>query len=173
MRLGGILPQAAADEYEMYEKNRTLRVFVNAVKVQKTFKDDILLESYSFGRIRLFPCRGCTGAFLTHVFLHELQYTWLHQCHESLYEALETCDMSEVFADESFRLPGGDCSGRTNRFPRPQRTIQLRHCPRQYRFPTSICCRQNPLSASPGVFRTTTKDPVPCFATRRTRHRYP
>ena len=105
--LGGRLPQALEDEYGIYGKNRTLRVSVNPGRERNSEHESVVVGTYTFGHIALFPCPRCSLGFMTFTFLHELHHAWLHQYKEKEYEEREFCEVAEGFAGDAFSALGG------------------------------------------------------------------
>jgi hypothetical protein len=71
----------------------------------------VVTGSYVFGRITLSPCRHCTPAFLTQVYLHELVHAWVDQFRPAL-AAWDSCPLAEWLADVSFARLGGQIGRR-------------------------------------------------------------
>src|ERR1700730_14492083 len=105
--LAKTLPQAISDELEMYGARRSLRVSINRQIQGRHDKPDAVAGSYTFGRIKLYPCPTCTPGFLTFILLHELCHAWLHQYHEQLYEAYDSCGLCDEFAEMGYRILSG------------------------------------------------------------------
>jgi hypothetical protein len=106
LALEGVLPGVSGQDAEMYDGHPGLRVYVAS---QRTVPKGVRVTcgTYSYGRIILYPCLRCTVGFLTHVFLHELVHAWIHQHHEALYEATDTCLIAESIADAGLWALGG------------------------------------------------------------------
>jgi len=107
MGLGARLPQTIEDEYGMYGRNRTLRITVNPERERNQSHEDVIVGSYTFGHISLFPCPRCSVGFLTFTLLHELHHAWLHQYQEATYENTRLCEVAESFANDAFVAIGG------------------------------------------------------------------
>ena len=100
------LPKAEEDGVLLYVHKR-LRVIINKSIDRGSEKQEVILGSYSCGRISLFPCPRCTNGFLTLTYLHEICHAWLSQFHEDLYDECDTCNFCEAFALYSYQILGG------------------------------------------------------------------
>ncbi|MEJ2403693.1 MAG: hypothetical protein P8171_05305 [Candidatus Thiodiazotropha sp.] len=92
----------------MYGKNSTLRVSVNPERERNHSHEDVIVGTYTFGHIALFPCPRCSSGFMTFTFLHELHHAWLHQYKEDVYEKRTLCEVAERFSYDAFSALGGE-----------------------------------------------------------------
>jgi len=106
MGLGKHLPLATHDDLGLYPAHGTLDVKIRPV-LKHPQETPVTSGYYSCGRIVILPCPSCTGAFLTHLFLHELFHAWIDQYHNELYDSQTCCDVAERFADACFQALGG------------------------------------------------------------------
>ncbi len=125
MGLARALPDALDNSLQMYTSRRLL-VKLTCTSQHHDHSSNTAVGTYSFGRIELFECPGCTFAYVTWVLLHELFHAWAHQYHEDFFETVEHCRKADAFANRAFALLGGKRSTSCSSFELPLRVARGR-----------------------------------------------
>jgi hypothetical protein len=104
LALADALPRALVDGLGLYS-GKTLTIVVRPERAVAAAGDES--GSYTYGRIRLRPCRRCTAGFLTEVYIHELIHAWCDQYRANLYFNVGIEVLAEVFAETGYECLGG------------------------------------------------------------------
>ncbi len=120
MGLSQNLPLAEGLEAYLWADHKKLQVTIfkeTAIKTKSvdTSTREITVGDYALGRISIYPCDFCNGAYLTRIFLHEICHAWINQYREKVHDDYILCAETEqktekfcdYFSNDGFKSLGG------------------------------------------------------------------